>query len=1233
MFKTAGDAKGVTTLQLARGSISSPSRPTSSLGTTLDRAGFLGSPVPRGTDSGMQILNSIGILELLQQDDRPTFILDVSDAENYTPSGPLQILFANSSLRAHDAILGMVTGKISLESSDKVVTNNFPDFKQWALSFVKNQQQSLDVALPSFLYGGLTWTCRTLRKRLRVFSVSLGSISSTRKELDDSQVLDERIRGPRTNSVFRSSLIGSPEPLDYFGHSQSLMKDTSKTASDSETDSLPPYSEDIKRPMMYYQDPEGSSFDWTRLALTAALPQHIQFARSVDWSCTILGPIESWGYDLRAISNLVMGSPNPAAVYWGDEHIAIYNEAYVTLAGQKHPDLMGQSYKAAWGEIWNEVKDVFSDAMGGKATMKDDDCLFIRRNSFLEETYFSWSFIPLVGEDGSVVGIYNPAFEETRRKIGERRKFDAPFVLLYTVSEDVDSDVGSINSGNPAQAPHCTLAHTLGVPQDHKIAISPLDLKKSNEGFAPYLREALKTDRPVLLTMQAGSLSSELVEGLESRGFGDTCTSAVIIPIHSTGESLSGFLILGINPRRPYDDDYSLFIQLLSRQITTSLTSVVLFEEEIRRAEKAARLAALDRQELSKQLDLRTRQAAESETRFTRLFEFAPVISRHPRATNSAKSWIESISDDDRDAVRDIWKRLIEDKTAVTAEFRFKTPQDRNGTRGSTWVLMSAYPEKEESGDLKSVFGSITNISEQKWAEEFQKRRTEEAIELKRQQENFIDMTSHEMRNPLSAILQCADEISTGLAEFRLDDDESVISEKRSSIIESSIDAAHTISLCAQHQKRIVDDILTLSKLDASLLMVFPIPVQPVGVVQRALKMFETELETNDISLEFRIEKQYIDLGIEWVKLDPSRLLQVLINLMTNAIKFTHSQSKRTITVSIGASLERPRDTDAGVSFFPSRSNRTPLTTDEPDWGNGEKLYLTFMVQDTGRGLDENEKTLLFQRFSQASPRTHVQYGGSGLGLFISRQLSELQGGEIGVASERGVGSRFAFYVKARRADQASVETPIAAQAISLRRNSSINSMTVENKKSTAGKAVHRSNIPGQSSRRSPALTSIASTASSPDYDTLKVLIVEDNLVNQRVLQKQLRNIGFSTAVANHGGEALQFLKTSRFWNGREGDGDELAIILMDLEMPTMDGLTCAREIRGLEAVGTIVGHVPIIAVTANARLEQIESAKAAGMDDVVSKPFRIPELIPKIEELISKSLTTPIPKVEAVIS
>ena len=114
---------------------------------------------------------------------------------------------------------------------------------------------------------------------------------------------------------------------------------------------------------------------------------------------------------------------------------------------------------------------------------------------------------------------------------------------------------------------------------------------------------------------------------------------------------------------------------------------------------------------------------------------------------------------------------------------------------------------------------------------------------------------------------------------------------------------------------------------------------------------------------------------------------------------------------------------------------------------------------------------------------------------------------------------------------------------------------------------------------------------------TKHILLVEDNLVNQRVLQRQLKNLGCVVHVANHGGEALDKLRQSTWWTERASDKPiELSVVLMDQEMPVMDGLTATRKIRELEHEGKFVRHVPIIAVTANARSEQVQTAMEAGM-------------------------------------
>jgi signal transduction histidine kinase/CheY-like chemotaxis protein len=1281
MRKSIVDDTGARTVKMARGSGPSSSSPPRDLSTSSGRPlNFLVNNRSTSAErevaaSGLHALDQLGLLELLEQDDRLVFIVDLHNTINFQP-GPLQIVFANTSLKVYGSLCDIIRGRVADDASDLITgSSSFPEFKAWLTSFVKNREP-MDVALPSFAFAGVTWTCSNLRKRFRVIS----GVGPSAPPIITSNPPSTGLAAFPPHSQSHSNWVpvrgggASLEANDYFGmgasstatdqpvseeavssienqtvamkpalsahKSRSALSQPKVASGSASPSSLQPASLIGSRPEeallraapASHVDPfakpvpEQGFFDWTRLPLSAPLPRHIRFARNIDWGATALGPIESWSLALRSMCNLMMASPHPAAMYWGEENVVLYNEAYIMLAGQKHPDLMGTPYSAGWREIWASVKDSFAAAkLTGQATMKDDDCLFIDRFGFLEETYFSWSIIPLVGDDGSVVGLYNPAFEKTRRKIAERRmltlrdigdrtaaarevksfwgqvlkgleenEYDSPFVLMYSVGDDSDSDGSSMHSNSILSAKQCTLEGTLPeIPEGHIAAPRSIDLKSGTEGFAPVFREVITMDKPVLLETSNGTFDESLIQGINFRGFKESPRAAVVCPIHpTTGDSIIGFLVMGVNPRRPYDDDYNLYVQLLARQLATSMASVVLFEEEIRRGQRAAKLAALDRIELSEQLAARTKEAVESETKFTRMAEFAPVgmfiagrdgrmiftndtfhdISRFPKGGGN---WMDYVLDEDKPMLSKMWDDLIHKTKPLNAEFRFKSPwQDRNGHKGENWVLGNAYPETENDGDLKSVFGSITNISQQKWAEGYQRQRMEEAVELKRQQSNFIDMTSHEMRNPLSAILQCADEISGSLTEFKNNPNGKDIP---TNLLESNIDAAQTIALCANHQTRIVSDVLTLSKLDSALLLVTPVDVQPVTIVQQTLKMFEGELATADIDMRFVRDSSLDQLKIDWVRLDPSRLLQVLINLTTNAIKFTTTQKKRTIQITLSASSVAPsRMGSTQVSYIAPRGKKDDITEGK-DWGDGEDIYLSFSVQDTGKGLTEDEMGLLFLRFSQASPKTHVQYGGSGLGLFISRELVELQGGQIGVFSESGKGSTFAFYVKARR----SVEPKDPKDHISPAGTVRKPIVTKPAKASTTN-----------TSSRSPNL--LSSSEQSLSY--LKVLIVEDNLVNQKVLSKQLRKLDCAVYLANHGGECIDYLKKSKYWKGHEEDGQECSVILMDLEMPVMDGLTCTRKIRELQKTGQVVRHVPIIAVSANARSAHIDSALEAGM-------------------------------------
>lgn len=581
----------------------------------------------------------------------------------------------------------------------------------------------------------------------------------------------------------------------------------------------------------------------------------------------------------------------------------------------------------------------------------------------------------------------------------------------------------------------------------------------------------------------------------------------------------------------------------------------------------------------------------------------------------SIKPFETCVVEDDLPALKKTLVTLVEECRSQTAEIRLKTQWTETDTTGDQitaprWVLATFMPVSNSEGVIQTFTGCLSDVSLQKWQFEKERQRKDEAIESKRQQENFVDMTSHEMRNPLSAIIQCADAVIGCLTKVqelvhtppaRPDNNGSVsvtdcppgISKEGGDLLKDSIDNAETIIACAQHQKRIVDDILTMSKLDSNLLSITPITVDPISIAQEAYKMFEVEARRVDIDLTMVVDRSYTELNIEFLDLDPSRLKQVLINLLTNALKFTKNGPTRNVSITMSASKSRPDDRSSSVQFIPrvadvawqADGTSSPVSDEN-------RVYLMFEVKDTGQGLTEEEKSSLFQRFVQANSKTHVKYGGSGLGLFISRRLTEMQNGAIGVASHPGQGSTFAFYIEAQVPnEEAFREARAATDAVSqiLKSGSTFNK--------------------GKGASKGP-FTMAKPTKKLLGPQIEGVLLVEDNLINQQITRRDLMNSGCAVEVANHGVEALEKLENTN----RAGGQFPLNLILMDIEMPVQDGLTCTRKIRELEKQGHFKGpRIPIIAVSANARMEQIMEAKAAGCDDVLVKPFRTPELIEKM--------------------
>ena len=329
------------------------------------------------TDSTFNDLKAIGLLEFFETDARPILIFDLN---LHTKSSPVY----------HNPRVRDLHGKGAETLIATLGDGEHSDFTKWAIS------QPTGEKIPAATYCGIRWTSQTLRNRWRVIAGEVGN-QPTHTSVSQQEEKSKRDRSNTTVPL-------QPDPTSQPRHHQASVEAqlASFTLRRGNSLSLFPAGQETKlRTSLTSAPPSLGSYDILSGNPSVEPSTHIEFFQKFDWASTELGPIDSWSNELRRMANLLLADPRPAAMFWGENRIMMYNEPYVMVTGQKHPFMMGKPFLIAWAEIAGDFAEAFDKGYEtGIATTMDNALFYLERHGYLEETYYSISMIPLGTSEG-----------------------------------------------------------------------------------------------------------------------------------------------------------------------------------------------------------------------------------------------------------------------------------------------------------------------------------------------------------------------------------------------------------------------------------------------------------------------------------------------------------------------------------------------------------------------------------------------------------------------------------------------------------------------------------------------------------------------------------------------------------------------------------------------------------------------------------------------------------------
>ena len=341
----------------------------------------------------------------------------------------------------------------------------------------------------------------------------------------------------------------------------------------------------------------------TALSWVAGGGEMGKLVRSIDWSQTPLGPIDSWPQSLRTTVNICLASDLPICIIWGPGLVQIYNDGYREICGGKHPHSMGQNFPQCWREAWPVIGEAHDSALAGDTAFLEDQHVFLSRHGYNEECFFTFSFSPIRNEDGHIGGLFHPVIEMTAKVLGERRT--RTLRDLATLGGKAKSIEEAIILSTQTLASHpldlpFAMIYVLDETHQHARMVAAMGLAATSEACPAVvdLRAPGESSWPLAEVALSGAMVQ--VDDLQKRfgavyciAYPEAVQSALLLPLTPPGmDRPVAVLVIGVSPRLKLDEMYRGFYNMVAAAVTSTVASARAHEEEIKRA---GALAALNR--------------------------------------------------------------------------------------------------------------------------------------------------------------------------------------------------------------------------------------------------------------------------------------------------------------------------------------------------------------------------------------------------------------------------------------------------------------------------------------------------------------------------------------------------------------------------------------------------------------------------------------------------------------